>query len=237
MADPRLPVPYRGPSAVQRTRQRLAWISDDDLPLLQDKQPGAAGLLSLLTGGGGQLYVGDHRKGIGLAVAAAGSFVAAVTLTSLAWAPFLAIGSLSALDAWRKARAINRHLAARRAEHVQAGPHPAAYRLLAAMSAVDANAAREAAAVQQARPPQPSPRPPSPHGALLGRLRKLATLRAAGAMAEHEHRGRKVDLLSRACDGLERDDVDDLLYELLPLRDQGIVTDEDIQLVKDLGGV
>lgn len=239
MADSRLPVRYQGPSAVQRTRERLDWVSDDDLPLLQDRQSGLAGLLSLVTGGGGQLYVGDHRKGLGLTAAAAGSFLAAVSLTSVAWAPFLAIGAISAIDAWRKARAINRHLAARRAEHVQAGPHPAAYRLLAAMSAADPTAARDAAAAGMAPPAAPAATagPPSPHRDLLDRLHKLATIRAAGAMAEHEHRARKIDLLSRACDGLDRDALDDLLYELLPLRDSGVITDEDIQLVKDLGGL
>lgn len=246
MADSRLPVRYQGPSAVQRTRERLAWVSDDDLPLLQDRQSGLAGLLSLVTGGGGQLYVGDHRKGLGLTAAAAGSFLAAVSLTSVAWAPFLAIGAISAIDAWRKARAINRHLAARRAEHVQAGPHPAAYRLLAAMSAADPAAARDAAAAGMAPPAPAAPAAaaapataaaPSPHRELLERLHKLATIRAAGAMAEHEHRARKIDLLSRACDGLDRDALDDLLYELLPLRDSGVIADEDIQLVKDLGGL
>lgn len=235
MGDSRLPVRYQGAPAVQRTREQLDWVEEDDLLLLQDKEPAAAGLLSLLTGGGGQIYVGDYRAGIGLTAAGLGTFVCAVAVTPVAWLPLLGLGVASGIGAWRKARAINRYLAARRAHADLAAPQPPGYRLLAAMSAVEPGPVPRPGLPAPAGPPQP-PSQPGAYQEILDRLRKLAAIRAAGAIAEHEHRSRKVDILSRACDDIGRDELDDLLYALLPLLQEGAMDDEDIDLVKQLGG-
>ena len=245
MGDSRLAVRYQGAGAVQRTREQLEWVEEDDLLLLQDKEPAAAGLLSLFTGGGGQLYVGDYRAGAGLTAAGLGTFVCAVAVTPIAWLPLLGLGVASGIGAWRKARAINRYLAARRAHADVAAPHPPGYRLLAAMSAREPGPGHSGPAPSMpATPGVPGPSTPAPagpplpaaHQEAIDRLRKLAAIRAAGAIAEHEHRARKVDILSKVCDDLERDALDDLLYALLPLLQEGAIEDEDIDLVKQLGG-
>jgi hypothetical protein len=65
-------------------------------------------------------------------------------------------------------------------------------------------------------------------------LRKLADLRAAGVLSDVEHRERKIevlgDLVNTSPGGRE-----DILHDLLALRVQGVLEDEDIQFVKELG--
>lgn len=66
------------------------------------------------------------------------------------------------------------------------------------------------------------------------RLRKLADLHQAGVLSEVEHRERKVEILSELAE-LTATHREDLLHELLLLRARGIVDDDDVRFVKDLG--
>jgi hypothetical protein len=150
--------------------------------------------------------------------------------------PVLGLCGVSSVLAWRKARSINRYLAAKRQEFDRGSPHPPAYRLLAAMNPAGAPQLQAAPVGTSGAPtPTTDPPPPSPHQPLLDRLRKLATIRAANALSDNEFRARKIDILSDAASGIARDDIDDLLYELLPLLHEGILYDEDIEFIKQLG--
>lgn len=233
MSGSHLPVSYKGSTAVARARQEIDWVDERDLSSLEFKEPWAAGALSLFTGGGGQVYAGDHVRGLGLIAAAAGALaLAAVLPGSVAALAYLAVGVPSSLSAWRKARAINRYLAARRDEYDQAQAHPPAYRLLAAMNQAGADPVPTPAAGTPMLPPAREP----VHGPLAERLRKLLALAQSGVIDPTEHRGRKIDLLTEAASDLSRDDLDDLLFEMLPLRDQGVIDDEDLAFIKQLGG-
>jgi hypothetical protein len=116
------------------------------------------------------------------------------------------------------------------------------------MSRVDVRAAREAAAAVQLgalpvmpaaatsrTPPDTVAQTPSRYRELVDKLRKLATLREAGVISELEHKERKIDLISDVASGLGRDEADDLLFDLLPLLQQGTITEEDIEFIKSLG--
>ena len=78
--------------------------------------------------------------------------------------------------------------------------------------------------------------PPSLHQDLVDRLCKLAVMRQGGVIEEAEFRSRKVDLLSAVAGSLDRDQIDDLLFDLMPLFNEGILSREDIDFVKQLGG-
>lgn len=233
MVDSKLPVRYQQRSLVQQTRADLDWVDDKDLLLLTEKSPLAAGALSLFTGGGGQLFVNDYRKGFGFLGAAVGAFALATAVASpLAVLPLLGLCGTSSVLAWRQARAVNRYLASKRHEFEQQSSHPPALRLLAAMQASGPGQGQ-----QRAAPPAADSEPPAPsvHQPLLDKLRKVATIHAANALSDSEFRARKIDILNDAASGIPRDDLDELLFALLPLMDEGILTDEDIEFIKELG--
>ena len=71
-------------------------------------------------------------------------------------------------------------------------------------------------------------------GSRTDRLRKLADLRVSGVLDDAEHRERKVDVLGELANAAPQG-REDILHELLALRAQGVVDDEDIQFVKELG--
>jgi hypothetical protein len=249
---------------VDQARAELDWMSDEDVAFVESKDPAAAVGLALLCGGGGHFYTGDHRKGIGLtAVAVAALVLGPVVLPfPLALLPFIAVAASSAARARTKAKKINKFILAKRDEENRGAAHPSAYRLLAAMSRVDASAVRDAAAISNAgtaaalapAPTTGSGMPlghadlpsrdaslpsrhaglPSRYASLIDKLRKLTTLRAANVITDLERNERKIDLLSEVASGLERDALDELLFELIPLLREGTVTNDDIEFVKTL---
>jgi hypothetical protein len=72
-------------------------------------------------------------------------------------------------------------------------------------------------------------------GALRERLSQLAALRANGVIDETEHRERRVDTLS-VLQGLDRDEMDQVLFHLLPMINEGYLSSEDVELLKRMGG-
>ena len=250
MADQRL-VRYQ-PSPVEKARADVDWLDDDDAALVESKDTAAAVGLALISGGGGHFYTGDHVTGIGLTVAAVAALVLGPIFLpiSVAFAPFLAVVVGSAVAAAKNAKKINKYVVQRRRHEKESAPHPQAYKLLHAMSRVDARAAQQVAAMANsgaahALVPHPptSPTPPgsaavqspSPHSELIDKLRKLVHLRDAGVISELEHRERKIDVLATVASGASRDEVDELLFEVLPLIKEGTLTDEDVEFVKSLG--
>lgn len=235
MAGSQLPVLSR--RALDEVRSDIAWVDDADLGRLEEKSQLGAATLSLASGGGGHLYVGDYRRGLAMTAGQIGAAALGLAAgAAVAWLPFACLGIAGAVDAWRRARAQNRYLAARRHEYERNHPHPAAYRLLAAMSAADPTALRDAAAWQRAGGQAPAATPQPPPHPLVERLRKVWALYQAGAISEAELRARKIELLERHASGIARDDLDDLLYVLLPLLGEGALDDEDIEFVKCLEG-
>jgi hypothetical protein len=240
MADPL--VRYQ-PTPLQVARDDLDWLSDEDVAFLEPKDQAAAVGLSLLCGGGGYFYTGDHGKGVGLTLAAVASLL--ILPGPLAVLGFAAMAAVGAVTSRAKVKKINKFVIAKREEESRIGAAPGAYRLLSAMSKVDTRAARDAAVAVQVGafpvvpqpPPPPDPglmRTPSRHPELIDKLRKLATLRGANVISELELKERKIDMLSEVATGLDRGAVDDLLFDLVPLLHEGAVTDEDVDFVKSL---
>ncbi len=79
-----------------------------------------------------------------------------------------------------------------------------------------------------------APTQPQPHDPLVDKLRKLIHLRDAKVISEVEHAERKVDLLTAAAAGASRDEIDELLFELLPLLREGTITEQDAEFLKSL---
>jgi hypothetical protein len=183
------------------------WLSERDRHEIEHVEPPAAWALSFFFGGGGQLLVHDYRKGAALLLA---DILAVALLPALpGFLAWLAIGTVSSIVAVRQAQAVNRYTTAR---------------ILGQRAAQHAILSR--AVVE-----------PPPMTALADRadrLRKLADLRSAGVLSAIEHRERKVEILSELT-GLTVSHREDLLHELLALRVQGVVDDEDVLFVKDLG--
>lgn len=237
-----LPVAH---APVQSTRAALVWVGNDDLPLLEERSEAGTAALSLISGGGGHLYVGDLRRGFGLLGLQAGAIALAATV-SFGWLAVVVTGVGSAIASWRKARAINRYLAAVRQAHYSNSPYPPEYRLVAAMTAADPSAWRAAAEhkrlgqLGQASPPADpvgaNPADPA-HANIVLRLRKLAALRANQVLTDVELAGRKAESLESACGDLNADSLDDLLFALMPLVQEGILDEQDIEFVKRLGGM
>lgn len=229
------------PADLQRARERVPWVDDDDLREVERKSGFAAVALSFFTWGGGHLYVGDVKAGGALIAALIAWIAASGALGPVAPAIFLVVSVLSSVWNVRKVQDVNRFVGTRNEVLLRHGADPTGYRLL-----------HEAAAVNPvlagALPPAPTPlltagaHPgmgaghASPHAELAARLRKVASLRQAGIISDAELRGRKIDILSEAAP-TSADELDELLYALLPLSDEGVLDTDDFDFLKQLGGV
>ncbi len=229
------------PADLARARDKIPWIDDEDLREIEHRSVAGATALGLFTWGGGHLMAGEHAKGAGLIVALIGwvSLAGATLPDPVGSLVYLAVGAVNAVFAYRKVRARNRFVSLRHELSRADGPGPHAYRLLSAAAAVDPTAAQElararAAGVLPPRPPPPAPAGPTVATPLLDKLRKLAALRAAGVINETEHKDRKIDLLTAAAPAT-RGELDDLLFELLPLADEGVLLPEDFEFLKQVG--
>ena len=226
------------PSAAAEAREHraaLSWVEDADLRTLTPLETNAAAALSFFTGGGGQLLVGQYLLGAGL-------IAADVLLLYLWWPLFFVLGAGSSVLAWRSARAINRYVAARDAHERSSGPTPPEYRLLAAMHANDPQSLADAQQAAAGWGGRGTPGVPAPVnvagidiGALRERLSQLAALRANGVIDDAEHRERRVDALG-VLQGLDRDEMDQVLFHLLPMINEGYLSSEDVDLLKRMGG-
>jgi len=220
-------------------RRALTWIKDADLRTLAATEPNSAWALSMFTGGGGQLLVGQYLLGAGL-------IAVDLLLLYLWWPAFFILGAVSSVFAFRSARAINRYTTARDAQFDNSGPGPAEYGLLSAMQAnnphalVDAHAAMQAG-WQGGTTPAPAPVPTDTTvagidtGALRERLVQLAALHANKVIDAAEYRERRIDAMS-LLRGLDRDEMDQVLFHLLPMINEGYLSEEDVALLKRMGG-
>lgn len=229
----------RTPADLQQAREKIPWVDDDDLRDLERKSAPGTAALGFMTWGGGHLYLGEVLKGGGLlaglvAWLSVGDFLP----YGLGTLGYLLAGSVSAVLCWRKTRALNRFVAVRNEVLLAHGPDPAGLRLLAAAAAVDPTALSELERAQKYLPhratTEPAQPPPMKYPELTERLRKLAALRAARVIDENEYGERKVDLLA-AHPPATRPELDDLLFELLPLVNEAILSAEDLEFVKRIG--
>jgi hypothetical protein len=227
------------PADLARARERVPWVDDEDLREVERKSRAGAAALSFFTWGGGHLYVGDTKKGAALIVAlfawvaASGALPEAIGSTVV-----FVVSVLSAVWSYRKAQDVNRFVGTRNEVMLRQGPDPSAYRLLHEAAAVNPN-------LVPALPASPAPllaagAPPGeghagPHGELTARLRKLASLRQADIITDAELRSRKIDILSELAPA-SADELDDLLYALLPLAGEGVLDTDDFDFLKQLGG-
>lgn len=224
------PLRPKTPEDLARARERIAWVDDDDLGEVESKSRLGAAVLGFFTWGGGRLYLGDVPRGVGL-IALLVAWTAAAPLLPAALGPivYTLLGAGSALWSARDARAVNRFVVTRADLALRAGPNPGAYRLLAAAAAVDPSLA-------PSLPALPAPAgADGPHAELIARLRKVVALRRAGVLADAEARDRKLDLLTEAAPAT-RADLDDLLFALLPLGDEGVLEPDDFEFLKRVGG-
>jgi hypothetical protein len=219
------------PADLERARKNIEWVDDDDLVELESKSRPGAALLGFFTWGGGRIYLGDLPRGLGL-VGLLIAWTAVSPLLPAFLGPLLytLVGAGSAMWSYQGARAVNRFVATRTDLQLRAGPDPSAYRLLAAAATVNPHLALPAEVTARAAPPVSGP-----HAELIDRLRKLAALRRSGVLHETELRDRKIDLLSAAAPPT-RAELDDLLFALLPLGDEGVLDADDFEFLKQLGG-
>jgi hypothetical protein len=219
---------------LQRARERIDWVEDDDLAELETKSRPGAALLGFFTWGGGRLYLGDLPRGfVGILFLIAWLGAAPFLPDALGPLIYTLVGGGSAIWSYQDARAINRFCSTRTELMLRQGPDPSAYRLLAAAATVQP----ELASALPPGPPSPATQAssPGPHGPLIDSLRKIAALHRAGVLHETEVRDRKVDLLSSAAPA-SRAELDELLFALMPLGTEGVLEPEDFELVKQLAG-
>jgi hypothetical protein len=234
-----------GPSAAAEARQHrsaLTWVQDGDLRTLSSVEANSAWALSMFTGGGGQLLSGQYLLGAGL-------IGADLLLLYLWWPAYFVLGAVSSVFAFRSARAVNRYVAARDAHADKSGPTPSEYGLLAAMQSanphalVDARAAVDAGWQGPGSASAGAPASPTAKVSIGGidvdslreRLVQLAALRSNGVIDDAEHRERRIDALS-ILKGLDRDEMDQVLFHLLPMINEGYLSNEDVELLKRMGG-
>ncbi len=231
---------------VRELREDIAWIDDKDLRTLQEKDGGAAWALSMFFGGGGQIY--NHQYLIG-----AGLIAADLVLLWLWWPLYFVLGAASSVMSVRSAKQINRYVAARNETQRSDGPSPGEYRLLSAMTAADPRARYDAAkmaamgvsptAQGHGAPAQAPVGGPAPTqmvagvdlGTIRTRLQQLATLRQSGVIDDDEYRERRIDALG-VLQGLERDEMDQVLFHLIDMIDGGYMSREDVDFLKRMGG-
>jgi len=222
----------RNAADLERARQKVGWIDDDDLRDADSKSKLGATLLGLFTWGGGQLYVGDGRAGaVGIgALIAMFAMTGSVLPAGVSGALYWIVGAASAAWSYRRARSVNRFVSIRNELALREGPGPAAYRLLAAAAVVNP-------ALAAALPPMTAPgaaHNPGRHAPLVEQLRKLAALQRAGILNPAEAHDRKIDLLTEAVPAT-RAELDELLYALLPLADEGVLGPDDFEFLKQIG--
>jgi len=213
---------------LRNSRSRLTWIADEDLATLRFRHPTLAALLSFFFGGGGQIYTGDTRMGILLMMASLFAFASAVAID---FPPFLwmFLGAISGILAFKKAQAINRYLDACQAHD----------------RAISSDRVRSLALHQAPLPLDPHqpgitdayrPVPgvtASRYTRIGARLQKISTLHTSGVIDEGEYQERKFEVLSELR-GSSKTDIEDALYEFLPLIEHGIISRSDIDFVKKL---
>lgn len=210
---------------LDRARDDVAWVENDDLVELESKSRMGAAILGFFTWGGGRVYVGDVGRGIaGIGALIGWVALAAVLPAALGPLVYAAGGAIGALWSYEGARKVNRFVATRAELQLREGPGPGAYRLLAGAAAHDPSLASAL--------PTFGPGPGSPHAPTVDRLRKLAALHTAGVINEAELRDRKVDLFTEL--GATSTDLDALMYELLPLRHEGVLLHEDFEFLKQV---
>jgi hypothetical protein len=227
------------PSDLERARAGVSWVDDDDLDDIERKSPTASALLSLVTWGGGQMYTYARWRGAAMITGMLGAIMVLAGVLPEAIPLLVVGGSLgSAVDAARRARKINRYAKVRSQLALTASGDPAHYRLLASAAAVAPNqlgGAVPALAATLPPPALPAPTASGKHAALIERLQKISTLNRSKVISDHELRERKVDLLEEAAPET-RDALDEMLFELLPLVDQGVLDQADIDFLKQLAG-
>ncbi len=210
---------------LERDREDIAWVDDRDLSEVESKSRLGAAILGFFTWGGGRLYVGDVGKGVA-AVGALFGWVALSSVLPAALGPlvYAAGGTIGALWANEGARRLNRFVTTRSALQLREGAGPAGYRLLASAATVDPSLAQSV--------PVFGAGPTGPHASTVDRLRKLSALHQAGVINEAELRDRKVDLFTEL--SASSPDVDELMYALLPLRQEGVLVTEDFEFLKQV---
>lgn len=215
---------------LERAREKIDWVDDDDLVELESKSRPGAALLGFFTWGGGRVYLGDLPRGFGM-IGLLIAWISVAPFLPAALGPMIytLVGACAAMWSYHGARAVNRFVGTRTDLQLRAGPDPSAYRLLTAAASVNPNLAPPP---QLAAAPAPAT---GPHAELIDRLRKIAQLRRAGVLHETEVRDRKIDLLSAAAPPT-RAELDELLYALLPLGDEGVLDPDDFDFLKQLGG-
>jgi hypothetical protein len=230
-----VPLPVTRPKTpvdLARARERIPWVEDEDLGEVESKSTAGAAALGFFTWGGGRLYVGDILRGVGaIGALIAWMVVSSYLPASLGPAVYAAVGAACGLWSYRGAKAVNRFAGTATELRLRKGPDPSAYKLLTA--AASANPAL--AGALPALPPQTAPAPSGPHADLVERLRKVAALHHRGVLRDSEARERRVDLLSAVAPG-DRAELDELLFALLPLVDEGVLTREDFDFVMQIGG-
>jgi hypothetical protein len=237
MSARNLPVPVAAEQqvALTRTRQKIGWVHDDYLGALDYKEPAVSGSLSFFTGGIGHMYNRKWATGAALFVTSMTAlFALPAGFGVLAWA---GIGAVSAGYSVRDTRRINRFVTAKRQHEREHGPDPSSYRLLSALSKRDPYAAMDGDRMQQspgaqAIAQQPA-RAPGPFESVKNRLRQIKTLYEGGMINDVEYRDRKIDVFS-GFSASTREELDALLYELMPLLEEGALTREDVDFLKQL---
>lgn len=211
---------------LERAREDIAWVDDEDLPELESKSRMGAAILGFFTWGGGRVYTNDLGRGI----AGIGALLGWVALSSVfpaALGPlvYAAGGAIGAMWSYDGARKVNRFVATRSELQLREGPGPAAYRLLAGAAAADPT-------LSSALPTFAAPQASGPHASTVDRLRKLAALHEAGVINETELKERKIDLFTEL--GASSPDLDELMYALLPLRNEGVLAHDDFEFLKQV---
>ncbi len=231
-------LPAKTRQDLELARREIGWIDDHHLRDLESRSPVGAALLGLFTWGGGRIFTGDTIRGIG----AIGLLVCWVVLGSvlpgsLAAAGYWLGGALAAAWSVQGARSVNRFCAIRNELLLTERAGGEHQHLLAGAVAVQPALAAAVPAPAPAQPAAPAPAPATgPYAVLIDRLRKLASLRKAGVIVDAEHRSRKIDVLAEAASAVGAAELEDLMFALLPLRDEGVLLAEDFDLMKQLGG-
>ncbi|MBT8491622.1 MAG: hypothetical protein KJO07_01070 [Deltaproteobacteria bacterium] len=226
-----LPVPVPPPSQVPMLRRGVSWIDDDTAAHLDFRETAVAGSLGFFTGGLGHVYNRRWLRGLGMTLGSVGALVASFSLSPL-FAVWAAIGVVGAVTAVKDAKTINRFVLARN-NAMQANTGAIAGSMASAQNYLPGLAGP----LRQAQLPQgnqaPAQAPAGPHQQVIDRLRQLATLRGKDMLNEVEYQDRKIDVLSEFT-GADRDDLDRLLYALMPLVEEGTLTKDDIEFTKTL---
>jgi hypothetical protein len=210
---------------LDRARAEITWVEEDDLSEIESKSRFGASVLGFFTWGGGRVYVGDVPKGIA-AIAGLIGWVALSSVFPAALGPlvYMAGGTIAALWSNDGAGRVNTFVRARNQLHLTDPAGPSGYRLLAGAVAHDPSLASALPTFGTAAT--------SPHGETVDRLRKLAALHTAGVINEAELKDRKVDLFTEL--GSKASDLDELMYALLPLRNEGVLHAEDFEFLKQV---